>query len=88
MWNIPYRQAVGSLIHLAAGTQPNITFATLFVGQSNNNPRWEHWEAVKQIYKYLLGTKTLMLTLGTQMKGLIGYVDMDGVTVPPQGLHI
>ena len=47
MRNIPYRQAVGSLIHLAAGTRPDIAFATSFVGQFNNNPGWKHWEAVK-----------------------------------------
>ena len=80
MWNIPYHQAVGLLIHLAAGTQPNIAFTTSFVGQFNNNPRWEHWEAVKRIYKYLLGTKTLALTFGTQTKGLVRYVDADGAT--------
>ena len=38
MQNIPYRQAVGSLIHLATGTRPDIAFATSFVSQFNNNP--------------------------------------------------
>ena len=47
MRNIPYQQAVGSLIHLATGTHPNITFTTSFISQFNNNPRWEHWEVVK-----------------------------------------
>ena len=47
MQNIPYQQTVGLLIHLAAGTHPDIAFATSFVSQFNNNPRWEHWEAVK-----------------------------------------
>ena len=80
MRNIPYRQAVGSLIHLAAGTRPDIAFTTSFISQFNNNPRWEHWEAVKQIYKYLSGTKMLVLTFGMQMKGLVGYIDADGTT--------
>jgi len=47
MRNILYRQVVGSLIHFAAGTQPDIAFATSFVAQFNANPGWEHWEAVK-----------------------------------------
>ena len=38
MQNIPYRQAVGLLIHLAADTRPDIAFATSFVSQFNNNP--------------------------------------------------
>ena len=40
----------------------------------------EHWEAVKQIYQYLIGTKSLALTFRTQMRGLVGYVDADGAT--------
>jgi hypothetical protein len=47
MRNVPYRQAVGSLIHLATGTRPDIAFATSFVSQFNANPGWDHWEAVK-----------------------------------------
>ena len=38
MQNIPYQQVVGLLIHLAAGTCPDIAFATFFIGQFNNNP--------------------------------------------------
>ena len=80
MHNIPYRQAVGSLIYLATGAWLDITFATSFVFQFNANPSLEHWEAVKQIYQYLIGMKSLMLTFRTQMRGLIGYVDTDGAT--------
>jgi len=46
MRNIPYRQAVGSLIHLASGTRPDIAFATSFVAQFCANPGWDHWEAL------------------------------------------
>ena len=61
MHNIPYWQAVGSLIHLASGTGPNIAFVTSFVAQFCSNPGWGHWEAVKQIYRYLVETKTVMV---------------------------
>ena len=57
MRNIPYCQATGSLIYLVVGTRPNIAFATLYVCQFNANPGWPHWEAVKWIYRYLVGTK-------------------------------
>ena len=80
MQNIPYHQAVRLLIYLTAGTWPDIAFATSFVGQFNNNPGWEHWKAVKWIYKYLSGTKTLALMFGMQTKGLIRYVNVDGAT--------
>ena len=78
--NIPYWQAVSSLIHLASGTCPDIAFTTSFVAQFCANPGWDHWEAVKQIYRYLTGTKVLVLTFGTRTTGLIGYVDADGAT--------
>ena len=80
MCSVPYREAIGSLIHLATGTRPDIAFATSFVLQFNTNPGWEHWEAVKWIYHYLVGMKSLALTFGTRASGLVGYVDVDGAT--------
>ena len=80
MRNIPYHQAVGSLIHLTTGTRPDIMFATSFVSQFNANPGWDHWEAVKRIYHYLIGMKSLVMTFRTQVQGLVGYVDADGAT--------
>ena len=80
MRNIPYRQATGSLIYLVAGTRPDIAFATSYVCQYNGNPGWAHWEAVKRIYRYLLGTKSLTLTYGTETRGLVGYIDADGAS--------
>jgi len=59
MKHIPYRAAVGSLMHLAVGTQPDIAFAVSTVAQFANEPGMVHWEAVKCIYRYLAGTKGL-----------------------------
>ena len=50
------------------------------MSQFNANPGWDHWEAVKRIYRYLIGMKSLALTFGTQVQGLVGYVDTDGAT--------
>jgi len=59
MKHIPYRAAVGSLMHLAVGTRPDIAFAVSTVAQFANEPGMVHWEAVKCIYRYLAGTKGL-----------------------------
>jgi reverse transcriptase-like protein len=80
MRNVPYREAVGSLMYAAMGTRPDIAFATSTVAQYSENPGWKHWEAVKRIYRYLLGTKNLELTYGGERRGLVGYVDADGVS--------
>jgi hypothetical protein len=77
MKNIPYREAVGSLTHLAVGTRPDIAFAVSTVAQFRAKPGMTHWDAVKKIYKYLFGTKTLALTFGSSKQGLEGYSDAD-----------
>ena len=80
MKNIPYHEAISSLMYAAMGTRPNIVFATSTVAQFSENLGWAHWEAVKRIYKYLLGTKKLELTYGGEQRGLVGYVDADGAS--------
>jgi hypothetical protein len=80
MKNVPYREAIGSLMYAAMGTRPDIAFATSTVAQFCDNPGWVHWEAVKRIFRYLLGTKKLELTYGGDQRGLVGYVDADGAS--------
>ena len=80
MKNVPYREAVGSLMYAAMGTRPDIAFATSTVAQFSDNPGWAHWEAVKRIYRYLKGTKSLELTYGGDNRGLVGYIDADGAS--------
>jgi hypothetical protein len=62
------------------GTRPDIAFAVSTLAQFADNPGWVHWEGVKKIYRYLLGTKRLGLTYGTSATGLIGYTDADGAS--------
>ena len=80
MKNVPYREAVGSLMYATMGTCPDIAFATSTVAQFSDNPGWTHWEAVKRIFWYLLGTKRLELIYGGEERGLVGYVDADGAS--------
>ena len=37
-----------------------------------------HWEAVKRVFRYLLGTKSWKLMYGITGNGLKGYMDADG----------
>ena len=58
--NVPYREAIGSLLflvqHTTRHTRPDIAFAVITASQFVENPCKSHWNAVKRIIKYLKGT--------------------------------
>ena len=64
MENLPYREAVGSIMYIAVSTRPDIAKAVSAVSKYLENPGLKHWMAVKRILKYLKGTKDLKLHLG------------------------
>src|SRR5271168_2704740 len=78
MRNIPYHEAVGSLMYATLGTRPDICFAVQTVSRFNSKPGLAHWEAVKRIFRYLKGTKELWLGYGGVARELVGFVDADG----------
>ena len=78
MKHVPYHEAVSSLMYATLGTHPDICYAIQTVSKFNNKPRLAHWEAVKHIFRYLIGTKNLWLCYGSLMKELLGYADADG----------
>ena len=80
MRNVPYREAVGSLMYASMGTRPDVTFATSTVAQFLENPGMAHWEAVKRIFRYLKGTKEMRLVYGDEERDLQGWVDADGAS--------
>ena len=56
MYNVPYREAIGSLMHLAVNTRPDILFAVTKLSQYNVNPGRQHWDQVKHVLRYLSKT--------------------------------
>lgn len=77
--NIPYREAVGSLMFLAIVSRPDIAYAVNSVSRFLNNPGESHWRAVKRIFAFLVGSKTVGITyrsVGSE-SDLIGYSDAD-----------
>ncbi len=54
--DIPYREAVGSLMYLATGTRPDIAYAVSSVSQALDKPTLRSWTMVKRIFRYLSGT--------------------------------
>ncbi len=77
-FNFPYREAVGALLYLAISTRPDISYAVGQVAKHRQNPDLSHWEAVEQIFAYLITTQDYGLWLGGDEENVIvGYCDAD-----------
>lgn len=79
MANVPYQEAVGSLIFLAQVSRPDIQFAVSSVSRFNSNPGVSHWKAVKRIFRYLKGSidKKWAYDRNNTNPTLTGYCDAD-----------
>lgn len=53
---MPYREAIGRLLFLSMVTRPDISLAVGAASQFCEKPKKVHWNAVKRIFKYILGT--------------------------------
>jgi hypothetical protein len=78
MRDVPYHEAVGSLMYASLGTRPDISFAVQTLSRFAKNPGLAHWEAVKRVFRYLKGTRELWLSYGGRKVDLEGYADADG----------
>jgi hypothetical protein len=74
---VPYREAVGSLMHIMVMTRPDIAYAVGQVAQYAQKPGKQHWRAVKRILAYLIKTKNFGLHFGNTSTSLIGFCDAD-----------
>ena len=77
--NVPYREAVGSLVFLAAVSRPDIAFAVNSVSKYLSKHNATHWRAVKRIFAYLQGTIDygIKYVSGGSEAMLIGFSDAD-----------
>ena len=78
MAKTPYQEAIGSLMYMAIATHPNILFMVSTLSQFLENLGEAHWEAMKQVFCCLAGTKGHALTYGGEKQELTGYTDADG----------
>jgi len=72
-----YQKAVRLLMYIMLQTHSDITFAVFTVSQFAQNPNTSHYNAVKQIFKYLAGTMDLSVIYGITDNDLISYTDAD-----------
>ena len=79
VFDCPYREAIGSLTFAAHCTRPDIAFAVNQAAQHSSSPQRSHWNAVKQILAYLLGTRSLGITFSgdSSKNALSAFYDSD-----------
>jgi hypothetical protein len=78
MKNVPYQQALGSLMWLQVATRPDLSYAVNLLSRYANNPGQRYWEALKHTLAYLKGTSDYGITYqhGGDLRPF-GYVDTD-----------
>lgn len=78
MVDVPYQEAIGSIMFAAQVTRPDVCFAVNTVSRFIQNPGKAHWIAVKRILRYLNGTANARLVFNKSGNSeLIGYCDAD-----------
>lgn len=77
--DIPYQEAIGSLLYLSQGTRPDICFIVNKLSSFNNKPEVQHWQALKRVLRYIKGTKdyTLIFSQDKEAEWVFGYCDSD-----------
>lgn len=76
--DVPYRQAIGSLIYLVTGTRPDIAYAVSYLSRYLENPLLSHWNAVKRVLRYISGTREHGILYGdSKSVNVKGYSDSD-----------
>lgn len=76
--DVPYREAIGSLMYAAVTTRIDIAFAVGLASRSVAQPAVGDWQSVKRILRYLNGQPELGLCYSKfKDKGLIAYCDAD-----------
>ena len=61
---VPYAPTFGSLMCAMVATRPDITHVVGVVRRFMHNPGQLHWNEVKHIFKYLVGTQEYGILFG------------------------
>ncbi|XP_037496021.1 secreted RxLR effector protein 161-like [Jatropha curcas] len=77
MNQVPYANAVGSLMYAMMCTRPDICFAVGMVSRYQSNPSPAHWIAIKRILRYLKGIADYSSCYQCGNLQLRGYTDVD-----------
>lgn len=77
MEGVPYKQGVGMCMYVSVTSRPDIAHTVHRLAKYMANPGRPHWEALKRLVRYLVGTRDLWLVYGRDRSGLAGFTDAD-----------
>lgn len=70
----PYLSVVGALMYLANCTRPDIAFAVNLLARHSAAPTIRHWAGIKNVFRYLHGTKDLWFVLSEKSRHDYGWL--------------
>jgi hypothetical protein len=85
MSTVPYREAVGSIMHVMVCTRPDLACAIGVLSRFLHNPGRAHWTGVQRLFRYLKRTRTFALCFRKShaptrvTSNLHGFCDSDWV---------
>ena len=77
MKDVPYMEAVSCLLFTAQITKADICCAVNMLSRFSQNPCKAHWNAVKQVMRYLKGTIDKGLIYNGKSSEIIVFCDAD-----------
>jgi hypothetical protein len=78
----PYAQLTGSLMYTAIGTCPDVAYPVSLLARFMSAPTHIHLDAAEDVLRYLISTKSLVLTFGLDDTGLTAHSDSDHASQP------
>ena len=81
---VPYLNAIDTLLYLAQCTRPDIAFLVNLLARFSSAPTQRHWNEIKHLFHYLRGTKDLGLyfSKSNNFSGLLGYTNVGYLSDP------
>jgi hypothetical protein len=74
MSRVPYASAIGSIMYAMLCTRPDVSYALSVTSRYQADPGLEHWNAAKNILKYLRRTKDMFLVYGSNSELVINVI--------------
>ena len=80
---VSYLSAISALMYLATCTRPNITFPVNLLARYSPALTRRHWNGIKHILRYLIGTSDMGLFYSKESKKqMLGYADAGYLSDP------